>query len=281
MPTPARIDGIDLSHWQAGALDFATAKRAGVRFVIHKATEGTGYTDPGYAQRRAEVAAAGIVFGAYHFAKPTGTPEAQARHFLSVARPVKGDMRPALDFEDPGFEGWSVARKTAWVKAFVDVIEQATGAKPIVYLPGTWALSSTLDCPLWTPRYSDAMSAPHVPAPWRTHTIWQFSNGVIGSPSAVPGIGACDINTINSHDPARVVEALRLGHTDPAPQPAKPAGPTRIVHAREQIHVGINALEQAVALCIASKRPRALLAAPVLKQAVRLLQRALSVLPPA
>jgi len=278
----ARIDGIDLSHWQGGALDFGTAKRAGVRFVFHKATEGTGSKDPNYGHRRDEVAAAGIPFGAYHFARPAASDgKTQARYFLSVARPRPGDMRPMLDLEDAG--GLQTGRLTVWVRDFVAEVAKETGVKPIIYT--SFTLEDHWDCALWVARYSDAMNPPRVPMPWRQWTIWQFSNGEFGHPSTVPGIGRCDINTINSHDPGRVVEALRIGHTDapPEPQPKpleRPATPTRVLRARDQLHVALNATNTALALCTASKRPRALLAAVVLRRAVKLLQRSLTTLPP-
>jgi hypothetical protein len=46
------IDGVDLSHWQSGAIDFGRAKAAGVQFVYHKATEGLTVKDAKYASRR-------------------------------------------------------------------------------------------------------------------------------------------------------------------------------------------------------------------------------------
>lgn len=66
----------------------------------------------------------------------------------------------------------------------------------------------------------------------------------------------------------------------PAPAPA-PTGPTRVTRARTLLHQSITSTEQALALCVASKRPRALAASVVLRRVVKLLQRALATLPPA
>lgn len=225
MVTAQKIHGADISHWQGGSLNLATAKKAGLRFLFHKATEGAGYTDPNYAKRRAEAKAAGVPFGAYHFAKAAGSPEAQAAHFLKVASPHKGDIRPALDFEDPALGRWSTAAKSDFVRRFVAAVEKATGVKPFIYIPGTWSLNSTFDCPLWVPRYSNSNAAPRIPRPWKTWTIWQFSNGVYGEPKSVAGIGHCDLNTLNM-DPARFLEVFTIGGVaKPAAKkaPAKPA----------------------------------------------------------
>ncbi|MGI8682020.1 MAG: GH25 family lysozyme [Mycobacteriales bacterium] len=250
----ARIDGIDLSHWQSGALDFNAAKRAGVRFVSHKASEGTDYRDAKYGQRRRECAAAGVPFGAYHFARPSrsgGT--AQAKFFLSVADPKPGDLRPMLDLEDRG--GLSIGPLSGWVGDFVAEVVRQIGVPPFIYT--SFDLDDTFDCPLWVARYSNAMSAPHIPAPWKRYTIWQFSDGVYGHPSTVPGIGKCDINTLNTSDPAALVKAFIL--TAPAaPEPAvvepKPAltptqEPTvpnnRITQARGHLATALKLLDDA------------------------------------
>jgi lysozyme len=78
MTAPMRVDGVDISHHQNGKLDLARAKKAGVKFLYHKATEGETYKDPNYDKRRAEAKAAGIPFGGYHFARP-GTTDAVKR----------------------------------------------------------------------------------------------------------------------------------------------------------------------------------------------------------
>lgn len=53
---------IDLSHHNRVS-ELATIKATGVLGVIHKATQGIGYTDPEYAHRRA--AASGIRLAAH------------------------------------------------------------------------------------------------------------------------------------------------------------------------------------------------------------------------
>jgi GH25 family lysozyme M1 (1,4-beta-N-acetylmuramidase) len=41
----ATVEGFDVSHWQS-SVDFAGAYKAGLRFVMIKATESTNYQDP-------------------------------------------------------------------------------------------------------------------------------------------------------------------------------------------------------------------------------------------
>lgn len=187
------IDGIDISHWQDGNLDYVAAKKAGVKFLYHKATEGKNYSDPNYARRRAEAKKAGIPFGAYHFARPTfnGAKE-EARYFLRVADPQPGDMIPVLDLE-VNEKKMSRAALTRWVGNFLEVFHRK-GIKVMIYTP--YDLDKTFGAPLWVARYNNAMLAPRVPAPWKTWDMWQFSDGVYGNPNFVPGVGKVDINTL-------------------------------------------------------------------------------------
>ena len=187
-----RIDGVDLSHWQDGALDFSKAKRAGVKFIVHKATEGTSFEDKLYAERRHQAAAAGLVWGGYHFARPEMSSGAkQAQFFLSRMKPVSGDLRPVLDLEKTG--DLPPKMLGAWAKDFADEVSARVGVKPIIYTP--FDLTERLG-PLWVARYSNANRRPNIPKPWKSYAIWQFSNGTFGNPKVVPGIGHCDLNTL-------------------------------------------------------------------------------------
>ena len=214
----ARIDGVDFSHWQAGTVvNYTKARRSGVRFMWHKATESTTYVDASYGTRRQQ-SAGHLTFGAYHFARPSKTDgKTQAQFFLRHATVRKGDLRPALDLEDSG--GLGIAALTAWAGKFVAEVEHQTGEKPFIYTP--FDLNNNFDCPLWVARYSDAMSPPRVPKPWKTWTVWQFSNGVYGSPTSAPGIGGkVDLNTLNTSTPGKLLAKFIVGATDPAPTPS-------------------------------------------------------------
>jgi lysozyme len=70
---------VDLSHWNEN-VDFKLAKEDGTVGIIHKATQGTKYKDPKYAERRKAAEDEGLLWGAYHFGvRGNGTD--QADHF--------------------------------------------------------------------------------------------------------------------------------------------------------------------------------------------------------
>jgi lysozyme len=187
---------IYLSHYNRDP-DLAAAKQDGIVGLIHKATQGADETDPTYAQSRAQARAAGLMWGAYHFA--TGDdPQAQASHFLSVAAADPGTLL-ALDFEHNPV-GSSMSLDQA--RVFVTAVAQATGRYPGLYggsylreLLGGSADPVLAQCWFWLAEYGPE---PHVPAGWPTWTLWQYTDGAYGpQPYEVAGVGRCDRDMFN------------------------------------------------------------------------------------
>lgn len=204
---PQPVHGIDISHHQGGSLDFAGAAKRGLRWVYHKATEGDSYVDDMYTRRRKETNKAGIPFGAYHFARPeVGDARAEALHFLEVAKPQPGDLRPALDIETD--EGLSLTQIRTWVETFCTVVEKAIGVQPVVYTPFDLGQAGRGRI-IWRPRYNNSNTPPVLP--W---DIWQFSNGIYGVPNILAGIGHVDLNVMSKD---LTVEAMRI----PKPKPTR------------------------------------------------------------
>ena len=209
----ARAKGIDVSTWN-GAIKWGKVAAAGYAFVFGKATEGTSYNDTTYTTNRNGSETAGLVFGAYHFARPVGSTMAgattsaisQANHFLAVAAPQPGELPPVLDLEVTG--QLPKSRLLAWTLAWLDQIYARTGVEPFLYTsPNFWRLNlgnSTAAAvggtPLWIAHWTSA-TQPLVPAQnWNGNgwTFWQWTNCV-----PVPGIKHCsDGDRMNGTNPA-------------------------------------------------------------------------------
>ncbi|HUG29832.1 MAG TPA: glycoside hydrolase family 25 protein [Candidatus Limnocylindria bacterium] len=208
------LNGIDVSKWQ-GTIDWAKVRSAGYRFAIVKATEGVGYTDPKWTTNRSGARAAGLMVGAYHFARPdANTTLTQARQeaawFASQIGPMNGMVVPALDLEVRGSQ--TAAELVAWTKAWLGEFYARTGVKAMIYTsPSFWRTYlgdsrwfadngyKTLWVAHWTPA-----SSPSVPASnWggRGWTFWQYT-----SDGTVPGIsGRVDLNRYNGSDLTPVI----------------------------------------------------------------------------
>lgn len=91
---------IDISHWQ-GSPDFEEVKAAGVLAMIHKATEGVGYTDPTLHKNFINARDAGLACCTYHWLKPGGSAREQIEYYLEVINPEVGE-RVVIDYEEDG-----------------------------------------------------------------------------------------------------------------------------------------------------------------------------------
>jgi lysozyme len=187
------INGVDV-HADKGDVDWEKVRAHGCEFAIVKATEGQDFRDKRFTKARWQaMKSAGIVRGAYHFARPSNgssDPAGEARDFLAAVTSVgglkPGDLPLALDLEATTLGPQDTFR---WVKLFVREVKRATGRPPLLYTsPSFWHdrvgnASDNLDCPLWIAHYG--VKSPTVPRAWETYTFWQHSDH--GSVSGVQG----------------------------------------------------------------------------------------------
>ena len=210
-----RAKGLDVSNWN-GSINWGKVANAGYTFAFGKATEGTTYVDKTYTTNRNGSEGAGLVFGAYHFARPAGASLAgatrsaisQADHFLAVAAPQPGELPPVLDLEVTG--DLTKPRLLAWALAWLGEIDARTGVEPFVYTsPLFWkgrlgdsTAAAAAGTRLWIAHWT-SNSQPTIPAQnwngmgWK---FWQWTDCV-----AVPGLKHCgDGDRMNGTNPAAV-----------------------------------------------------------------------------
>jgi lysozyme len=237
---------IDLSHHNT-VTSFANIKAAGVLGVVHKATQGTSFVDANYDENRAGAKAAGLMWGAYHFARK-GDVADQVTHFLSVAGAQAGELL-VLDFEPNTTEG---TMTLAEAEEFVALVRERTGRFPGVY-GGQSFLNETLgnntttmlaQCWLWVARYSSQF--PVVPPAWPGFTLWQYTDGSAGpQPHQVSGVGRCDRDKYNGDEAslrafwANGGVAAPLPAMAPPPMSVQPAAGKR-ARARKRTKSGVR-----------------------------------------
>jgi GH25 family lysozyme M1 (1,4-beta-N-acetylmuramidase) len=210
--------GIDVSHWQ-GTINWTSVKNSGVTFAYCKATEGTDYTDPTFASNEANAKTAGVLIGAYHFARydqNTGTAGAQAEaaHFWNVTKNyIKGNgtyMMPMLDVEHAPGASYNKTSLSQWVNAWcADIVSRAAASNvtvvPLIYTSSSFA-GSWLDSTVasqWAPWIANwngqnpQTGSPSPVSPWSTWKFWQYS-----ATGSVPGVsGNCDLDVFNGSHP--------------------------------------------------------------------------------
>ena len=185
----ATVAGIDVSGHQ-GNVDWVAQWNAGKRFVWAKATEGTGYKNPYFAQQYNGSYNQGFIRGAYHFALPDRSSGAtQANYFSSGGGGWSGDGKTlpgALDMEYNPYGatcyGLSQASMTNWIRDFSNTYKARWNKYPAIYTSTSWwnqCVGSSFGAtnPLWVARYASAPGT--LPIGWSVYTVWQYSSSPI------------------------------------------------------------------------------------------------------
>ncbi|HET8601921.1 MAG TPA: lysozyme [Segeticoccus sp.] len=185
---PSGVRGIDVSSHQ-GNVDWSRQWSAGKRFAYVKATEGTGYHNPYFAQQYVGSYDVGMTRGAYHFALPNVSSGAtQANYFVDHGGGWSRDGKTlpgVLDIEYNPYSGtcygMSRARMRSWISSFVNQYRARTGRDAIIYTTTDWWRTCTGNTsafsgtnPLWIARY--AASPGTLPGGWSYHTFWQYAS---------------------------------------------------------------------------------------------------------
>ncbi len=186
--------GIDVSYYQ-GTIDWAKVKNAGVEFAFVRVSDGLANIDSKFTQNWSGSRAAGVIRGAYQFFRPNLDAAAQANLFVQkVGKLAADDLPPVIDVEATGSQ--SAATIAAKVRIWIDIVEAATGKKPIIYTGYYFWRDSVGDAtfpgyPLWVAAYVN--HCPDLPSGWDTWSFWQTS-----STGQIAGIaGNVDINSFN------------------------------------------------------------------------------------
>jgi GH25 family lysozyme M1 (1,4-beta-N-acetylmuramidase) len=224
------IDGPDVASYQhpyGKRIRWHKVAGDGHEFAIVKATEGHFYRNPWFGRDYRGAREAGLVRGAYHFARPAypvvRTARAQARYFadaLGSSPQTSRTLAPALDLESTG--GLSRGALVIWAQEFLLATRRLTGRTPMIYTyPYFWSGSlgdpaALARFPLWMASYSGPVDP--------TATLWQYTAG-----ATVSGIsGHVDMSRLMVDK--EVWPELSDAESEPAWVQSEP-GPAQRVHA--------------------------------------------------
>ena len=217
------LRGIDISQWQNVGISDQAAD-----FVIIKATEGDGYTDPRCDAHYQDAKAKGKLRGVYHFARPDlgNSGRAEAEWFVHEIQGYIGEAILVLDWE---VQQWRVD----WAKEFLDRVHELTGVKPLIYMSASpvnaydWSSVANADYGLWIAGYPAKYNVPNPPEPaegempfgtgaWGFWAIWQYTSSA----------GTLDRDVANMDRDAWMAYAAKNGETPhPAPSPTPAPAP--------------------------------------------------------
>ncbi|KOU56674.1 lysozyme [Streptomyces sp. MMG1533] len=183
-----QTEGVDVSSHQ-GNVAWSTLWSSGVKWAYAKATEGTYYTNPYFAQQYNGSYNVGMVRGAYHFATPDTTSGAtQADYFADHGGGWSKDGRTlpgALDIEwnpyGDACYGRTQSAMVTWIRDFLNQYKARTGRDAVIYTATSWWTQCTGNYagfatanPLWIARYASTVGT--LPAGWSYYTMWQYTS---------------------------------------------------------------------------------------------------------
>ncbi len=215
-----RALGVDISHWQ-GEVDFTMTKRAGASFVIVKACQNL-WPDDQFARSWENAKKANLLRGAYHFfdmRDGSANAKQQARYFADLLQDDMGELRPVLDFESPGINGYPEIPEhdeaVRIVTQFMEAFYQKTNVYPMLYtnLCGVERLSPLTEFlstkELWIAWYYTKSRTPKYGS-WPNWRIWQYKATGNGHLFGVESNGL-DMNAFNGTEEDLYQYANSLG----------------------------------------------------------------------
>lgn len=174
-----------MSHHQ-GDIDWRRVAGDDVAFAYLKATEGSTFSDPRFADHWRDAAAAGLRVGGYHYYTLCADPLPQADHFADALEAVaehRRDLPPVVDLEligncDPPPDEDVLLTS---VRSFVAEVERRTGRRVVVYthpdFDARYGVADDLDRRRWVRRPGDV----EPPGDW---LLWQRADD-----ARIDGIG--------------------------------------------------------------------------------------------
>lgn len=126
--------GLDISHHQ-GEIDWdkifiQNELDSIIDFVYFKVSEGIDHADTKWEENRAQLKKHAKKSGAYHFFLPKKDALLQANNFIKHYSYQAGDLPPVIDVE---LEGISNDDLIAKMLIWMNVVQKATGQRPIIY----------------------------------------------------------------------------------------------------------------------------------------------------
>jgi len=203
------LEGCDVSDVQ-GFPKWEKVKSSGIEYAFCKATEGETYVTKRFSYNWKGIKDAGLIRGAYHFARTANDPVKEVHNFVKTVGILDKNDMLVLDIEDDR-NVLSKPQFINWVLTFLEALEKETNIIPIVYTggpyfdkhggamndegdwyPGDELVKKLNRYPLWLAAYTKTPDK-YVPYVWKSKgwTIWQRSGDVAAKGDKVlyvPGI---------------------------------------------------------------------------------------------
>ena len=172
------VRGVDVSAYQ-GEIDWPALSQQGLHFAFIKATEGSSYTDPRFADNWEQAQKTGLRIGAYHFFSFDSPGQTQAENFIKAVPQTEGMLPPVVDLELYGEKKKAPPDKAdvlPELNTMLARLEEAYGSRPILYATAKsyrlYLAESFAEYDIWI---RDVLREPKL-SDGRAWTFWQYTD---------------------------------------------------------------------------------------------------------
>lgn len=170
--------GVDVSTYQQN-FDWTAREQEGIEFGVARVSNGTQIIDDYFDRNWEEMESHGVLRGAYQYFRPGQDAAAQANLMVDkLGRLGPGDLPAVIDVETA--DGQSPATVRQKVRTWLQIVEEGTGKRPMIYTAAYFWRDSVGDTelgdyPLWIANYG--ADCPLTPDGWDKWTMWQYCDG--------------------------------------------------------------------------------------------------------
>ncbi|MBA8813685.1 glycoside hydrolase family 25 protein [Frigoribacterium faeni] len=171
------VQGVDVSAYQ-GTIDWDVLAAEDIDFAWIKATEGSGYQDPRFADNWAGAHATDLLVGAYHFLSVDSPGADQAANVVDTVPRNRGDLPVVIDVECYA-EYCAAPPDAAAVREVLDplleAVEQHYGRPAVLYATRDWYERYLSDGYAENPIWFRSVATSPTLVDGRDWTFWQWS----------------------------------------------------------------------------------------------------------
>ena len=193
-PNKVQFDAIDVSKHQGHINWEELRKNTKIQCVYIRATVGSNVIDQTFKENLRNARKHGFKVGSYHYFTNLSSARAQFENFRNLVDRNEQDLLPMLDVEE--LSRWSKQQLRDSVMAFVNMVEDYYGCKPLIYTNEKFFTSNLgrafADFPLFIAKYSTA--EPNIGYKW---ILWQFSDIGLFKNAVKGNRGEVDLSRFN------------------------------------------------------------------------------------
>lgn len=172
------VKGVDVASYQ-GEINWPKLEEQRIKFAFIKATEGSSFVDPYFADNWKDAQNTSLRIGAYHFFSYDSEGETKAKNYIETVPENGQALPPVIDVEFYGDKEKNPPKRSMVeqeLKEMVNILEEHYGKRVILYTTEKayhlYIKNSFEQCDIWI---QNVFTQPTLPDK-RDWTFWQYTD---------------------------------------------------------------------------------------------------------